>query len=537
MKIPLKVIFMIIALFIVAALTGCEVNKIISLDYEEIPETYTVSFSSDFFDTESTTVMPNPTTKTVTTPATKIDALPSEPGMSGYHFGGWYTGRNANGIYFDASMPVYSNMTVYAYWYKYKVSFYSYSNDNPGSEELCALRGVTPPSETVSTLPDPPAWTGHRFAGWYTATNGGGSRFILNTPVNADINLYAKWTTDIVYAVTYDSNGGSAVGTQYVVLADSTVGNLPDDPTRLFHTFNNWWTSASGGTQFLAGTPVTGNITVYAHWTATPGYTVSYNSYGGSSVDDQYVIPPATNVGSLPSPPAKRCYTFAGWYTEPEGAGTEFTAVTTVDDSSTVNGKMTVYAKWNWTPTFPTGPFEVGDFGPSCVGKVFYITDGGMHGLEAAPPNWVVNGDHVSTWINGDPVEEALEGGISETYQRTQTTLNGNTATAIGTGMANTEAILNQVDAVGGTTIPYAAKLCRDYHGGGFTDWFLPSRDELAQLYANQDVTRWWGFADGFYWSSSEYNAKNAYAQQFITGRQVESYKSYDRFIRPVRAF
>jgi len=144
-------------------------------------------------------------------------------------------------------------------------------------------------------MPSPPTKTGYTFAGWNTASNGSGAEFIYSTPVTtADINVYAKWVsnTNTVYAVTYDSEGGTTVGTQYVTPSGSNVGTLPSDPTRPFYTFDRWWEEADdGGGQFTAGIAVTKNMIVHAHWIAAPGCTVTYDSQGGTAVDPQYVIP------------------------------------------------------------------------------------------------------------------------------------------------------------------------------------------------------------------------------------------------------
>lgn len=77
-------------------------------------------------------------------------------------------------------------------------------------------------------------------------------------------------------------------------------------------------------------------------------YTVyfddSFNSYSSGDKDPNpqylYVRKPATTVQQLPEPPVHKGYEFAGWYTEPNGNGTEFTADTQV------TGNITVYAKW-----------------------------------------------------------------------------------------------------------------------------------------------------------------------------------------------
>ncbi len=80
-----------------------------------------------------------------------------------------------------------------------------------------------------------------------------------------------------------------------------------------------------------------------------------------------------------------------------------------------------------------------------------------------------------------------LDGPLSENIRwavglNNQGTLLGTTGTAIGTGMENTERII----AAFGAGTNYSAGLARAYAGGGFTDWYLPSRDELSACNANR---------------------------------------------------
>ena len=58
----------------------------------------------------------------------------------------------------------------------------------------------------------------------------------------------------------------------------------------------------------------------------------------------------------------------------------------------------------------------------------------------------------------------------------------GITKSSIGSGMSNTNAI---IASHGETATSYAAGLARAYTGGGYTDWYLPSKDELNQIYLN----------------------------------------------------
>ncbi len=87
----------------------------------------------------------------------------------------------------------------------------------------------------------------------------------------------------------------------------------------------------------------------------------------------------------------------------------------------------------------------------------------------------------------------------------------GATATALGTGNANTNTI---VSVQGNGT--YAAKLCYDLVLNGYSDWYLPSKDELNKLHLNKTAIG--GFAAAYYWSSSEGADSLAWGQSFASG-------------------
>ena len=151
--------------------------------------------------------------------------------------------------------------------------------------------------------------------------------------------------------------------------------------------------------------------------------------------------------------------------------------------------------------------YAIGNIGPA-GGKVFYVTDAGLHGLEAAPADqssgaaWGCYGNAIS----------------------------GADGTAVGTGAANTTAIVTDC-AEAGT----AAKIADAYALNGYTDWYLPSKDELNLLYQQKTVVG--GFANGSYWSSSQDGSSFAWLQYFSDGYQ----DYYDKYltlpVRAVRAF
>jgi hypothetical protein len=104
------------------------------------------------------------------------------------------------------------------------------------------------------------------------------------------------------------------------------------------------------------------------------------------------------------------------------------------------------------------------------------------------------------------------------------------TGTAIGTGLANTNTIFYTYG-----TLQYAAFLAKAYKGGEYTDWFLPSKDELNKLYINKLAIG--GFDGYFYWSSSEVDDNHAWSQSFVSGGLLANTKASTSYVRAIRAF
>jgi hypothetical protein len=108
-------------------------------------------------------------------------------------------------------------------------------------------------------------------------------------------------------------------------------------------------------------------------------------------------------------------------------------------------------------------------------------------------------------------------------------TLVGGTSTALGTGAANTAAI---VSACSTTTI--AARLCADLVLNGYSDWYLPSKDELYKLYQNSSAIG--GFTTGTYWTSSENSANYTWSMYYFGGSDAFP-KTVSYYVRAVRTF
>jgi hypothetical protein len=199
-------------------------------------------------------------------------------------------------------------------------------------------------------------------------------------------------------------------------------------------------------------------------------------------------------------------YKFDGWNTQADGSGTNYTAGS---GTFIINSNITLYVTWT--------PYTLRDVGPA-GGLIFYdkgsYSDGWRY-MEAAP------GDQQSkNW---------------GTYDYTVPGANG---TAIGTGKQNTFDII-----AGDSAADKAADECANYSivNGGvtFDDWFLPSFDELNQMYLNLKAQGVGGFdASQYYWSSSEYGDITAYVQWFGNGSSAHCTKAGPACcVRAARAF
>ncbi|TFG60247.1 MAG: hypothetical protein E4H36_12400, partial [Spirochaetales bacterium] len=283
--------------------------------------------------------------------------------------------------------------------------------------------------------------------------------------------------------VTYNGNGNTggtvpADPARYEEGASVTVPDNTGNLTRTGYMFAGWNTQADGGgIAYTAGetfTMGTSDVILYAAWPVI-SYTVTYNGNGntggtvpadpGRYEEGASVVMPG-NTGTL----VKGGFYFAGWNTQADGGGTAYTAGQTLTMGA---ADITLYAKWS--------VYSIGDTGPA-GGYIFYdkgVFSAGWRYLEAAPSDQIAGiawGPNPST--------------------------TGITATGIGSGEANTAGLISFF----GTGSTYAVQLCDGLSLGGYSDWFLPSKDELAAMYTNLYLNSKGGFASNYYWSSSEYD-------------------------------
>ena len=87
------------------------------------------------------------------------------------------------------------------------------------------------------------------------------------------------------------------------------------------------------------------------------------------------------------------------------------------------------------------------------------------------------------------------------------------TRTDLGAGKSNTQIIIQYLR--GNNESGRAAQVCAQLNTGGFTDWFLPSREELQWMFLNLHKKGFGGFKNERYWSSSQVNANTAWYLHF----------------------
>lgn len=172
------------------------------------------------------------------------------------------------------------------------------------------------------------------------------------------------------------------------------------------------------------------------------------------------------------------------------------------------------------TATFTTrNYYSVGETGPA-GGIVFFSKNDTLDGwqfLEAAQ----VDRPGTFTWSGNNQASTNV------------------TNCSIGAGLSNTNSVVAQI----GLSSSYAARSCYDYSVNSFSDWFLPSRDELLLIRTNLGLglNSNYGLANAYYWSSSEDAgfSQNAWSVHMTSSANFSITISKGTFykVRPIRRF
>lgn len=261
--------------------------------------------------------------------------------------------------------------------------------------------------------------------------------------------------------------------------------------------------------------------------TAIVGYSINSTAGGGA----------IASFAISPSAPAGMSFNSATGVL----SGTPTTARTATDYTITATNN-TGTASQIFTLTVTATVYTVGSTGPG-GGTIFYVANTPFNCgiemnltctyLEAARSNWNSGSDPRRTWAQASPVNYQNSAISNLTAPETAS------ATAIGWGYRNTRAIILQGNS---NTTSSAAALADSYSnlssGTAIDDWFLPSKDELNQLYLQRTIVG--GLIeseDTYYFSSSQRANSNVWVQSNYDGWQGGGNKNDAFYLRPIRAF
>ena len=188
-----------------------------------------------------------------------------------------------------------------------------------------------------------------------------------------------------------------------------------------------------------------------------------------------------------------------------------------------------------------TFSYKIGDVGPG-GGLIFFVDTlsqfDGFTYLEAAPVDlpataWATNS--VGCFDSFNIVTSCLDTSVYQVAPADSSRIN---AAKLGQGSVNTALIGTRLLAGGPVdNTKFAAGLADAYVYGTTTDWYLPSINELGQMYANLKAKRLGNFQDTYYWSSTEFGSGSAWFILFDGGNFSNGSKSFPFSVRPIRSF
>lgn len=434
--------------------------------------------------------------------------LPAPEARSGYKFRGWKVNDSSDLLGKGKEITITSNTVITADW----VQVFSVTFDLDGgvSEEI---HDLTPEiNGTVEKPASDPTKTGYTFLGWDRAdkTSYEGTGYDFSSPVTSDVALKAFWKIN-TYSVSFSLEGGETSSSSSVETQNIDYNNKATkpgtDPTYYGYTFEGW--TADGTTAYDFDTPVTRDISLKAMWKEVL-FTVTFLMDGGEAVD-----PVTVQQGKTLNQPdvKKTCYEFDKWIDI--GTGSEFVL------STPVTGNMTLKAVWKYADC------AIGSTGPA-GGYIFYDCDADNTEDGAGP-------DNLSSAKDGWRYLESGRACIGY-YKWGLKAAEFSVSYDIGKGKSNTENIIKTKESDSTLSFP-AAEACwkQDVYGNGYTDWFLPSLNELIAMYKTlpEEKKKEKGFSQS--WSSSMYSKE--YAEVRIEDRSQSSSITNSSWVLPARSF
>ena len=214
---------------------------------------------------------------------TQYGELPSHT-IAGYTFNGWFDNTSGDGTPVTTTDTVNASFTLYAV---YTQNEYTVNYNTNTDVAIPSRTDVT--YEEANLIPSVELTKkGYSLTGWSLA--GGSSvitaetkyRDLVSSDSVSEITLNANWRAN-QYNVTLNPNGGS-IGTSSIrVYYDSPYGNL-DVPSRVGYDFVNWINMDDEVVTKNSIYNYSGDTTITATWTPKTGYSILFNTNGGSDV-------------------------------------------------------------------------------------------------------------------------------------------------------------------------------------------------------------------------------------------------------------
>ena len=242
---------------------------------------------------------------------------------------GWFTAPNGQGVqYTSTTVLPYNSITLYAHVLcnKYSITFFSSLGVVADSRTYTVGQTIT----QTGGLPALTLSSDYNLVGWFTGLNGGGVRYLNTTALSAyeNVTLYAYVRYNQYTITVYNANGSVLGNKKYTVgQALSAAYNLPSaSDLGLSDDYDLLWFTQSGGkgVRLNASDLLSeyADVKLYAYYMYNKYYVTFYDD------DNRMVKETIFKVGDLVSahsPAAtKDGYTFQGWFTEPDGGGTQY---------------------------------------------------------------------------------------------------------------------------------------------------------------------------------------------------------------------
>lgn len=275
----------------------------------------------------------------------------------GYTFAEWTT--DSDGVQ-DSYQPgdtitIRANQTLFAQWNPNTYTITYRANTGTGTVPTAGSYIADGTAHTIKTKGSL-SKAGYSFSHWNTQTGGGGTSYAPGDLYEsfANLTLNAIWTPN-TYTISYNANLGSGIAPadqQYTTDGAAVVLSSPTDLAREHYTFDEWNTQADGtGTGYEPGDSYSSisNLELFAIWSAVP-YTLSFadtfEATGTAPDDIPFSIESSSFTVPGPGTLERTGYTFAGWNTQADGAGTEFQE----GDTFNILSSVVLYATWDAVP-------------------------------------------------------------------------------------------------------------------------------------------------------------------------------------------